>query len=247
MLKRTLLDKLEKLVGKDNMEVRLDGVFVSPKNTSQVSDIVLLANEIKFRILPSGAGSTLDFSQPASDNTVILKSGRMNQINKVVPEDLYVILEPGFQLRDLNRQLEPYHLFCPLAGSKSSGTIGGAVASGLQGKSGDRDIQIKDYVLALEVVDPQGQILNIGARTFKSVSGYDLPRLFIGSWGTLGVITEISLRLIPIIQRKYFPHFLPDHFQRNREEIRQDLKSSVSFRIKCALDPQSTFFDLISI
>jgi glycolate oxidase len=247
MLNSRLIEKLEQIVGKNSVEVRLDGLFVSPKDADSVSEIVKLANENKFKILPSGSGSAFNFSKLTSDDLVILKSDKLNHISRVVPEDLYVILEPGLPLKDLNRHLEKYNLFYPLSDGMMRGTIGGAVAAGLKGKSGDKEIRTKDYVLALEVVDPQGQILKVGARTFKSVSGYDLPRLFVGSWGTLGFITEISLRLIPITKRKYFPNLIPDHFPKNQGGVRQDLKSSVSSSIKSALDPNSTFFDLNSV
>ncbi len=225
----------------------MDGVFVSPKNTSITSDIVLLANENRFRILPSGFGSALDSSRLVSDSMVILKSGRMNKIKRVVPEDLYVILEPGFPLKNLNQHLEPYNLFYPLADGKSGGTIGGSVATNLQGKSGEKSVQTKEYVLSLEVVNPEGQILNIGARTFKSVSGYDLPRLYVGSWGTLGFITEISLRLVPAGKRKDYPAVQAMHPKREKNAGNADLKNILSGRIKKSLDPNGVFLKLESL
>jgi glycolate oxidase len=247
MLNRTIIEQAEKIVGKGSLEARLDGVFVSPENAAKASEVIKLAGEYKLKILPLGSGSWLDSSKLPSEKLVILKTDRLNQLKKVVSEDLYAILEPGFPLRDLNQRLQEFNLFYPLTGPKSDGTIGGSVAANLKGKSGDKSIQTKEYVLALRVINPQGQIMHVGAQTFKSVTGYDLPRLYVGSWGTLGFITEISLRLVPTKKRKYYPALVPDPFPRNKNKYLKDVKSSISSRIKLALDPQQIFFDIASI
>ena len=247
MLNSRIIEKLEQIAGKNSVEPRLDGLFVKPKDAASVSEIVKLANEQKFKLLPLGSGSALDSSKLISDDLVILKSDHLNHINRVVPEDLYVILEPGFLLKDLNRHLERYNLFYPLSDSMPRGTIGGAVATNLKGKSGDRNIQTKEYVLSLEVVTPKGQMLRVGAKTFKSVSGYDLPRLFVGSWGTLGVITEISLRLAPAGKRKDYPAIqaIPPYLGKSLGNA--DGKSILSGRIKKSLDPNDVFLHLESL
>ena len=248
-------DKLEKIVGKNNLQIHSDRVFLSPENTSAMSEIIKLAYQEKFRILPLGSGSILDWSKLAPENVVILKSDRLNKIKKVVPEDLYVILEAGFPLKDLSQHLEPFNLFYPLADKSSAGTIGGSVATNLKGISGQREIQTKEYVLALEVVNPEGQILQVGARTFKSVTGYDLPRLFVGSWGTLGFISEISLRLVPARKRKDYPSVVFDKMASlsNHPPRKDTIKSGnssntlLSYRIKKSLDPNEVFLSFDSL
>jgi FAD/FMN-containing dehydrogenase len=247
MLNSKIIEQLEKIAGRGNLEARLDGVLVSPEDAGKASEIIRLANEHKLKILPLGESSLLDSSKFTTDNLIIMKTDRLNRLKKVVAGDLYVILEAGHPLKDLNSRLEEFNLFYPLAGPKSVGTIGGSVAVNLKGKSGDKNIQTKEYVLALELIDPQGQILQVGARTFKSVTGYDLPRLYVGSWGTLGFITEISLRLVPTKKRKYYPAFIPDPLPRNKNKYLKSIKSSISSRIKLALDPRQTFFDIASI
>jgi glycolate oxidase len=241
------IDKLDKIVGKENLKVQSGRVFISPENSSTVSEIVKLANRNKFKILPSGSGSIVDPSRLNTDNLVILKSDKINRVVKVVPQDLYVILQAGFPLKELNRHLESYNLFSPLADGNSAGTMGGAAATNLKGKSGERSIQTREYVLAVEVINPEGQILNVGARTFKSVTGYDLPRLFVGSWGTLGFISEISLRLVPARKRKEYPSFIPNHPNRSKKQDKNDLKTEVSSRIKKSLDPNEIFFQFNSL
>ena len=279
MLNQTLIDQLEKIAGKGNLQILSEKVFVSPENATAVSEIVKLANREKFKILPLGSGSILDWSKlpslqqahfvpsalsarqggdsstsltvpeqgRAAENTVILKSDRLNRVKKVVPEDLYVIVEPGFHLKDLNRHLEPFNLFYPLADTDSTVTMGGSIATNLKGKSGERNIQTKEYVLALEVIDPQGQIMNVGAKTFKSVTGYDLPRLFVGSWGTLGFISQISLRLVPARKRKDYPTIILDPPRGEENKNQNATKAILSSRIKQTLDPNQVFLDFDSL
>ncbi len=237
------IDQLEKIVGKDNLQIRSEKVFISPDNISAVSEIVKLANQEKFKILPLGSGSIVDPQKLTADNMVVLRCDRLNKIIKVVPEDLYVILQAGFPLKDLNHHLETFNLFYPLADPKSTGTMGGSVATNLKGKSREKNIQTKEYVLALEVIDPEGQILNMGARTFKSVTGYDLPRLFVGSWGSLGFIGVISLRLVPARKREDYPSIIFDPPRRGKIEGQNEFKTILSSRIKKSLDPNQVFLN----
>ena len=241
------IDQLEKIVGKDNLRVELQGVFISPENSSAVSEVVKLANQRDFRILPSGSGSILDPSKYTAENVVVLRSDRLNKINRVVAEDLYVILQPGCPLKALTQHIESFNLFYPLANAHSAGTIGGAVATNLKGKSGERTLQTSEYVLVLEVVDPEGQILRVGARTFKSVTGYDLARLYAGSWGTLGFISEISLRLIPSRKRKDYPAVGFEPSTGGGSLKPDDAKGLLNSRIKQALDPNGVFVSFDSL
>lgn len=247
MLSQTLQDRLEKIVGRDNLQIHSERVFVSPEDSPTVSEIVKLANQEKFRILPLGSGSILEWSRFPTENMIVMKSDRLNRIKKVVPEDLYVILQAGFPLKDLNQHLEPFNLFYPLADNSSSGTIGGAVASNLKGRSGKKDVQTKEFILALELVNPEGQIFNVGAKTFKSVTGYDLPRLFVGSWGSLGFISEISLRLVPLRKRKDYSGTTFESPKRIEIKGENHLKTILSSRIKKSLDPNGVFINFDSV
>jgi glycolate oxidase len=249
MLNHEIVENLKKIAGEENFQILPHGTEISPENSLTISQIIKLANKDKFKIIPVGTESILDAQSLLSGNELVLKSNRLNKIKKVVAEDLYVILEPGFLLRDLNEKLQSFNLFFPLADKTSKGTVGGAVASDLRGNAKERNLQTKDYVLALEVVDPQGEILRVGARTFKSVTGYDLPRLFVGSWGTLGVITEISLRLVPTGKGKEYEGlnfaFPKRNDPKGRDDYRQDdYRNILSSRIKKSLDPNGIFPEL---
>jgi len=261
MLNHEIVENLKKIAGEENLQILPQRIEISPENSLTISQIVKLANKEKFRVIPVGTGTNLDTQKLLTGSTsslqagkeLFLKSNRLNKIKKVVAEDLYVILEPGFLLEDLNERVQSFNLFFPLADKTSKGTVGGAVASNLKGNVKERNLQTKDYVLALEVVDPQGEILRVGARTFKSVTGYDLPRLFVGSWGTLGVITEVSLRLVPIGKRKEYENLtfqLPERNLSKTEtetEDQDDYRTILSSRIKKSLDPNGIFPDLQSI
>lgn len=247
MLNHNLVENLKKIAGEGNLQILSDRADVSPENSLIISEIVKLANQEKFRVIPVGSGSILGVQNLLTGKELILKSHRLNKIKKVVAEDLYVILEPGFLLKDLNEKLQPFNLFYPLADKSSKGTIGGAVACNLKGNVKDRNLQTKDYVLALEMVNPEGQILRVGAKTFKSVTGYDLPRLFVGSWGTLGIVTEISLRLVPSGKRKDYEDIVLKVPKRSGSEDQSNYRNILSSRIKRSLDPNGVFPNLQSI
>jgi glycolate oxidase len=241
------MDQLEKIVGKEHLRIESGRGMVSPENSRAVSEIVKLAGSTGLRIMASGSGSVVNPWTVSDDATLILKSDRMNQIVKVVPEDLYVILQAGFPLKELNHHLQEHNLFYPLAEGGYTGTVGGSVAVNLKGKSGERRLQTRDYALALRVVDAKGEILNVGAKTFKSVTGYDLPRLFTGSWGTLGLITEITLRLIPSRKKKDYPGIQLTLPSMPGGIDTHDPKAALSLRIKQSLDPAGVFLDFESI
>jgi glycolate oxidase len=240
---RIPINSLEAIVGKENLRTEDNSVSLSPENSQAVSEIVKLARQERFKILPLGKGSIFDPKKIAGDPFVVLKSDKLDKMVKMVPEDLYVILQAGFPLKELNKRLESHNLFYPLANANSAGTVGGSVATNLRGRSGKRDIQTREYILAIEVIDPLGQILKVGARTFKSVTGYDLARLYVGSWGTLGFISEVSMRLVPARKRKDYPSVAFHQPSRDAGKDRGDLKIALSSRIKKSLDPENVFLD----
>lgn len=166
--------------------------------THQISALLRLANHEKFPVVARGAGTGLAGLAVPSEGGVILDMGRMNKIIEINIEDRLVVVQPGVVYAELEKSLAPCGFFFPPdpASGKVS-TIGGNVATNAGGIKGAKYGTTKDYVLALEVVLADGQVLHTGSRCMKSVSGYDLTRLFVGSEGTLGVITEIVLKINP--------------------------------------------------
>lgn len=171
---------------------------LTPTTTEQVSEIMKLATAEKLVVVPRGAGTGLAGLAVAEKGGIVLDLGRMNKILKISIEDRLAVVQPGVVYASLESALAADGFFFPPdpASGKVS-TLGGNVATNAGGVKGAKYGVTKDYVLALEVVLPDGRILKTGSNCMKSVSGYDLTRLFVGSEGTLGVITEITLKINP--------------------------------------------------
>ena len=168
------------------------------ETTEQISEILKIANRERIPVTPRGAGTGLSGLAVPAKGGIVLDLTRMNKIQSIRIEDRLVIVQPGVINDDLDKALSPYGFFFPPdpASSKVC-TIGGNVALNAGGMKGAKYGTTKDYVLGLKVVLSDGRVLDTGSKTMKSVSGYDLCRLFVGSEGTLGVITELTLKINP--------------------------------------------------
>ncbi len=166
--------------------------------TEQVAAIMKLANERLFPVIPRGAGTGLAGLSVPQQGGLVLDLGRMNKILKISLEDRLAVVQPGVVYAELEKALAPHGFFFPPdPASGKVATLGGNVATNAGGIKGAKYGTTRDYVLALEVVLPDGRVLNTGSNCLKSVSGYDLTRLFVGSEGALGVVTEITLKINP--------------------------------------------------
>ena len=171
---------------------------VWPTGPEQVSRILRLANEHCIPVTPRGAGTGLAGSAIPVKGGIVLDLCRMNRILDIRIPDRLVVVQPGVGYADLEETLGPYGFFFPPDPASSSVcTLGGNVATNAGGIRGAKYGVTSEYVLGLEVVLPDGRILRTGSDCMKSVSGFDLTRLFTGSEGTLGVITEITLKINP--------------------------------------------------
>jgi len=169
-----------------------------PATAEQVSRILILANRRLFPVTPRGAGTGLAGSAVPAGGGVILDMSRMNRILDIRIPDRLTVVQPGVVYADLQNALQPHGFFFPP--DPASGkvcTLGGNVATNAGGLRGAKYGVTRDYVLGLEVVLPDGRVMRTGSQCMKSVSGYDLTRLFVGSEGTLGIITEITLKINP--------------------------------------------------
>jgi len=171
---------------------------VWPVTREQVSALLKLANREKFPIVPRGAGTSLAGLAVPERGGLIMDMGRMDKILEINIEDRLVVVQPGVVYADLDRKLSPKGFFFPPdPASGSVCTLGGNVATNAGGIKGAKYGTTKDYVLALEVILADGSVLRTGSRCMKTSSGYDMTKLFVGSEGTLGVITEITLKINP--------------------------------------------------
>jgi glycolate oxidase len=171
---------------------------VWPTSTAQISSILSLANQERFPVTPRGAGTSLAGLAVPQHGGLILDLGRMNKILEIRIEDRLAVVQAGVVYADLERALAVHGFFFPPdPASGAVCTLGGNVATNAGGIKGAKYGTTRDYVLALEVVLPDGRVLHTGSKCMKSVSGYDLTRIFVGSEGTLGVVTEIILKINP--------------------------------------------------
>lgn len=213
-MKQELLAQIRDIVGEDNFSTKIADLYVygfdasihhrnaevivRPTYTEQVSRVLKLANENKIAVLARGGGTGLCGSAVPLEGGIVMDMTRMNEIKEMRVEDLYCIVGPGVIYDKLNEALAPYKFFFPpTPGSGEACTIGGMVATNASGMRAIKYGATRDYVLGLEVVLANGEVTRVGTKTIKNSSGYQLERLFVGSEGTLGVITEVTLKIAP--------------------------------------------------
>lgn len=211
-MKKGVLQELEGIVGASRMSTKTADLYVygfdasihhknpdvvvRPATAQQVSEIVKLANRTRTPIIPRGAGTAMCGHTVPLKGGIIVDLTQMNRIKEIRIEDLYCVVEPGVIYDKLNAELGKKGYWFPTTpGSGEACTIGGMVATNASGMRAIKYGATRDYVLGLEVVLPTGEIIHTGTRTLKNSSGYQLDRLMVGSEGTLGIITEINLRV----------------------------------------------------
>ncbi|MCS7143177.1 MAG: FAD-binding oxidoreductase [Aigarchaeota archaeon] len=188
----------------------LPEVVVWPGSTDEVSAILRYATTNRIPVTVRAAGTSLVGSCVPQHGGIVMNVMRMNKVISVNPEDMWVDVQPSIVYEDLNRHLSVYGLFFPPdPGSAVSCTIGGMVASNASGIMALKYGTTRDYVLSLTVVLPSGEVMRFGCNALKTSVGYDLVRLVVGSEGTLGVITEATLRVkrLPRVRRLLVAHF----------------------------------------
>ncbi len=211
---KNILDDLKEIVGcrvsaslaerccyaSDASQVEgLPDYVVRPENTQTVSRLLRFCSEHKIPVVPRGAGTGLAGGASPVQGGIVLDMSGMNRIIEIDIENLQVIVEPGIVQEKLNLALKPYGFFFPPdPGSSAMCTIGGMIAYNSSGMRSVKYGTTRNYVLDLEVVLADGRVIHTGSKTLKSSAGYDLTRLFVGSEGTLGVITRAGLKIAPL-------------------------------------------------
>lgn len=172
---------------------------VFPGSTSEVSEILQLASKEKIPVIPRGSGSGMTGGTLAVQGGIVMAMSRMNHIIEIDRDNLIARVEPGVVTGEFHKAVEKQGLFYPPDPASSAFcTLGGNLGECAGGPKAVKYGVTRDYVLGLEAVLPSGETIHTGVRTAKGVAGYDLTRLIVGSEGTLAVVTQATLRLLPL-------------------------------------------------
>jgi len=198
--KNVRTDEIERLCYSRDLSVHeaVPEAIVFATTTEEVSKIMSLANKKRIPVTPRGSGTSAVGSALAAKGGILLDLSRMNRILEVDKENGYVVVEPGVICNNLNAALAPTHFFPPDPGSANLASLGGMVSTNASGNRAVKYGTTKHYVLGLEVVLADGRIINTGSVLGKTSSGYDLTQLFTNAEGTLGVITKVILKILPV-------------------------------------------------
>jgi glycolate oxidase len=173
-------------------------IVLLPQTAEQTSAVHRLANRERLAITPRAMGSGLSGGSVPSAGSIVLNTARMNRILEIDEDNAAAVVQPGVITGDLQRAVEARGLFYPPdPSSLKQSAIGGNIAENAGGARCLKYGVTRDYTAALQVVLPQGEIIRVGGKMVKNVTGYDLRSLFVGAEGTLGTITEATLRLLP--------------------------------------------------
>ncbi len=211
-----IIENLKNIVGKDNVIVDKEALenyshdetplyksmpeaAVKPGSTEEVSHIMKLAYDNNIPVTPRAGGTSLSAGAVPIHAGIVLSLERMNKIKEIDEKNLMVIVEPGIITEQLGNELIKYGLFFPPDPvSLDSCMIGGNIAECAGGPRAMKYGVTKNYVTGLEAVLPDGEVLKIGGKLLKNVTGYDLIDLIIGSEGTLAIVTEATLKVLPL-------------------------------------------------
>ncbi|RAH75414.1 putative D-lactate dehydrogenase (cytochrome) [Aspergillus aculeatinus CBS 121060] len=174
---------------------------VTPRTTDEVSTITHICSKYRIPMIPFGGGSSVEGNFTAPHSGISIDFSQMNKIIAFHEEDMDVVVQPGVNWMDLNNEIKDSGLFLPMDPSPTA-LIGGMVATNCSGTNAVRYGTMKDWVISLTVVLANGTVVKTRHRPRKSSSGYNLSSLFTGSEGTLGMITEVTLKLAPIPERQ---------------------------------------------
>ena len=244
MLSSQVIEEMVQVLGKERVKheredlicysydaanmIEMPGVVVFPTTTEEVSTILKIASRWKVPVTTRGGGTNLVSGTVPTLDSIVLSTQLFNQIKEIDEENLVAVIEPGVITRDLHRAVEARGLFYPPdPAAFNMSTMGGNVAENAGGPRGFKYGVTKDYLLGLTVVLMDGRIIKAGGRTIKNVSGYDLTRFFAGSEGTLGVITEIIVRLIPLPEHKQTMLALFDELDQAAKTVTAIIKNKV--------------------
>lgn len=215
-----------------------------PENALEAAEFIKLANQKKQGIYITGFGNNIDPIGASFEQLMVIRTDRLNYVSEIAPEDFFITVGSGYPLREINQALLSHELYFPHADLPYAGSVGGGVAVDLTGRLGETEVPIKKYFIQAQVVTPRGEIIKPGSVCFKSVSGYDVVKLFASSWGLLGLIIEATFRVMPKAGSKDFVDWIQAAVDRTDlvatlTDIAPDTDAVYSQKIKSKFDPEN--------
>ncbi len=168
-----------------------------PESAEDAASFFKLVNRLGRRTFITSFGNNIDPVGERFADMVTLRTDRLNQLIEVAPGDFYITVGAGYPLREINLHQTRNGLFLPHSSLPYVGSVGGAIAVNLSAEQHGHDLPIKRYFIKATIVTPEGEIIRPGSVCFKSVSGYDIVKIFAGSWGLLGLVVEATFRVMP--------------------------------------------------
>ena len=227
----------------------LPGLVVFPRTAKQISEIMKLASTHRIPVVPRGAGTGMTGGIVPLEGGIVLALTKLDTIVEIDTDNQISIVEPGVITAEFQAAVRKQGLFYPVdPASMKYCSIGGNAAECAGGPSAVKYGVTKDYIIGLEVVLANGDIITTGARTEKSVTGYDLTRLFVGSEGTLGIITKLIVRLLPIPPCKQTFLLTSTSLRRTTEMVSEILNHNIKpctleYMDKTSIDVVSSFME----
>ncbi len=264
MTSNSLNDKLKQVIGKTGIleeeqvsAYAFDGIVpeivVLPTSVQQVQEVLRYASEHGYSVIPMGAGTKLGIGNIPHKVDIVLALTHLNSVVEYEPADLTVTVEAGIRLADLQNELAKNRQFLPLNPPYADRcTIGGIVATNASGPLRLRYGTARNQVLGLRVVHASGTVVESGGKVVKNVAGYDLNKLYIGSYGTLGIITEVTLKLSPLPMRNAI---IASQFQTVQDAVKtglslvssQTLPTFVNLSVKHPINPFTEYKPMLII
>ncbi|NNF45833.1 MAG: FAD-binding protein [Desulfofustis sp.] len=260
-----LIPLISDIVGSDNLTSRIEdlhcysydgtarphlpGLIVFPRNAEQISKIMKLASTHRIPVVPRGAGTGMTGGIVPVAGGIVMALTKLDAIVEIDTDNQIGIVEPGVITGEFQTAVRKKGLFYPVdPASLKYCSIGGNAAECAGGPSAVKYGVTKDYIIGLEVVLANGDIITTGARTEKSVTGYDLTRLFVGSEGTLGIITKLIVRLLPIPPHKQTFLLTSTSLRRTTQMVSEILNHNIQpctleYMDKTAIDAVSSFME----
>ena len=239
----TFLRKIETEFPADRLTFQKAVPTFHVTSASEAARLFKIANREHQPLFITGFGNNIDPQGMPFTSMVAIRTDRLNQVHEINVDDFYITVGGGYPLREINKRLREKELYLPHASLPYVGSVGGALAVGLSADYDGHDFPLKKYFIKADLVTPDGESITPGSTCFKSVAGYDIVKIFSGSWGLLGLIVSATFRVMPLVGESDFVSITQKEISRAALEKALNQANSVpdavySRKIKEKFDPQ---------